>query len=325
MKKIALIGAGQLGSRHLQALAKTDIPVMLHVVDPNETSLQVARERYLEIPKNKNISSIDFLPGIDNLNEDYDLCIIATRADVRFQIFQELTSKINVSHIVLEKVAFQSEQQFEDAKKLMSQKDISSWVNFPRRMFPLYEQLKEYLSDSEEIECCVRGGDWGLACNALHFIDLLAFFASDAKYELDISGLDPRVWPSKRAGFIEMTGKLVGTFSKGSQIRLESIANSVELSEIVINTSDLEIIINEAHGSATIFKKENKWNKETLRFKIPFQSELTHLVAKEILETGTCRLTDFDESCALHIPYLHAIKKHIETVEHRKYGSCPIT
>jgi len=109
MKRVALIGTGQLGSRHLQALSKIDIPFELQVVDPSEDSLRVARERYLEIPENHNIYSIDFLTEIDGLNANLDLCIIATNADVRFKVFQALVSNKKVSYIVFEKIVFQSE------------------------------------------------------------------------------------------------------------------------------------------------------------------------------------------------------------------------
>ena len=34
MINVALIGAGQLGSRHLQALALSEIPMNIEVVDP---------------------------------------------------------------------------------------------------------------------------------------------------------------------------------------------------------------------------------------------------------------------------------------------------
>ena len=112
MKNIALIGVGQLGSRHLQALAKIDIPVILQIVDPNTDSLKLAQGKYLEIPKNHNIHSIDFLTKIDELTANLDLCIIATNSDVRFKVFQELVSKKKVPYIVFEKIVFQSEKQF---------------------------------------------------------------------------------------------------------------------------------------------------------------------------------------------------------------------
>ena len=325
VKTIALIGAGQLGSRHLQALAKIDIPVRLQVVDQSKDSLKIAKKRYLEIPKNTNIHSIDFLTGIDGMNANLDLCIIATNADVRFKVFQELVSKKKVSYIVFEKIVFQSEKQFEDAKKLINQNDISCWVNFPRRIYPIYQELKKNFDENENIVFHVSGGDWGLACNGIHFIDLLAFLTADSIYKLDVSGLEPKIWASKRAGFIELAGRLTGTFSDGSQIILESLSNSHMPTSLSINSSHVKIDINEIKGLGTIARTDNNWKEERLTFKVPFQSELTHLVAKEILKTGACKLTNFDESYVLHVPYLDAIKKHIESVEHRKYDSCPIT
>ena len=325
VKKIALIGAGQLGSRHLQALAKINIPVMLQVVDPNKDSLKVARERYLEIPKNTNIHGIDFLTEIDDLNAEVDLCIIATNADVRFTVFQELVSNKKVSYIVFEKIVFQSEQQFEDAKNLINQNGISCWVNFPRRIYPIYQELKKNFDENENIEFHVSGGNWGLACNGIHFIDILAFLTNDSIYKLDVSGLEPKIWPTKRVGFIELTGKLTGIFSGGSQIILESLSNSRTPTSISINSSHIRIDIDEVQGLGKVARRDNNWKEESFYFEVPFQSELTHLVAKEILESGTCKLTNFDESYVLHVPYLDAIKKHVESIEEQKYDCCPIT
>lgn len=325
MKKIALIGAGQLGSRHLQALAKIDIPVMLQVVDLSKDSLKVAQKRYLEIPENHNINSIDFLTEIDGLNANHDLCIVATNADVRFRVFQELISKKKVHYILFEKIMFQSEQQFEDAKILINQNGISCWINCARRMFPIYNQIKEIMAEDSKINMQISGGDWGLACNGIHFIDLLAFLSHDTSYKLDVTDLDPRVWQSKRKGFIEVTGKLTGIFSNGSRIELESIAGSEEPTRISINNSQVKAVLDEGRGVAKISRREKNWNEEISEFKVPFQSELTHLAAKEILEGGTCKLTGFIESSLLHQPLLEAIKNHIEIVEHRKYHRCPIT
>lgn len=325
VKKIALIGAGQLGSRHLQALAKINIPVMLQVVDPSKDSLKVARKRYLEIPDNDNLHQIDFLTEIDGLNAEVDLCIVATNADVRFTVFQELVSKKKVSYIVFEKIVFQSEKQFENAKTLINQNDISCWVNCARRMFPIYDQIREMMAEDNKINLQISGGDWGLACNAIHFIDLLAFLSHDTSYKLDITGLDPRVWQSKRKGFVEVTGKLSGIFANKSRIGLESIAGSEKPVRISINHSQVKVVLDEGRGVAKISRREKNWNEELLEFKAPFQSELTHLAAEEILESGTCELTAFKESSILHQPLLKAIKKHVESIEKRKYDRCPIT
>jgi predicted dehydrogenase len=51
MKSIVIIGAGQLGSRHLQALRLIDEPIRIQVVDPSHESLKVAEERFNQVKK----------------------------------------------------------------------------------------------------------------------------------------------------------------------------------------------------------------------------------------------------------------------------------
>ena len=46
MNNICIIGAGQLGSRHLQALKMVLQPLLITVVDPSSESLKMAEERY---------------------------------------------------------------------------------------------------------------------------------------------------------------------------------------------------------------------------------------------------------------------------------------
>ena len=49
MFKILLIGAGQLGSRHLQGLLKFQKKQFIYVLDRSEDSLTVAKKRAAEI------------------------------------------------------------------------------------------------------------------------------------------------------------------------------------------------------------------------------------------------------------------------------------
>ena len=46
MALIKIVGAGQLGSRHLQALQSIRTPLDIHVIDPSPESLKVAEERF---------------------------------------------------------------------------------------------------------------------------------------------------------------------------------------------------------------------------------------------------------------------------------------
>lgn len=52
MYHIAIIGAGQLGSRHLQGLKRAQIPMKIQVVNNALQALEVAEERYEQVDPN---------------------------------------------------------------------------------------------------------------------------------------------------------------------------------------------------------------------------------------------------------------------------------
>ncbi len=95
MRTIAVIGAGQLGSRHLQAIAKIDIPVEVQVIDPSHESLNIAKERFDQIPLNPNVNRVSFSESLDDVHSEIDVCIVATNSDVRALVIKELLLRKN--------------------------------------------------------------------------------------------------------------------------------------------------------------------------------------------------------------------------------------
>ena len=85
MINIVLIGAGKLGSRHLQALAKIGIESNIFVVDPSAESREIAFARYNEVQVNSNIKHLEFKDDISDLKiQRADVAIIATSSEIRF-------------------------------------------------------------------------------------------------------------------------------------------------------------------------------------------------------------------------------------------------
>ena len=325
MKNIALIGAGQLGSRHLQALAKIDLPVFLQVVDPDPSALRTVQQRYLDVPLNPKVRCATFTVRPEILEPVLDLCVVATNSDVRLQVLRDLLSTRKVNNLLLEKVVFQSAKDFREAKSLLEDHNVKCWVNCPLRMYDFYRNLKKYFPSDDPLNCEVRGGDWGLGCNAIHYIDLLAYYAEDSYCEVDSGGLDLCIHQSKRSGFIEFTGMLKVVFSGGARLNLVSIAASDEPKIMTLESSRAKVVIDPIKGVAKLSTGKGKSKVQEIQFCVPYQSELTHLAATEIIEKGSCQLTRFDESAALHIPLLRALSKHVEKVEGRICERCPIT
>ena len=61
-KRILLIGAGQLGSRYLQGIAKSNLDIDITVSDPSKKSIELSQERLLEVENNHKIQFVNSLP-----------------------------------------------------------------------------------------------------------------------------------------------------------------------------------------------------------------------------------------------------------------------
>jgi len=250
MYKIAVIGAGQLGSRHLQGLAKIDFPVAVSVVDPSTASLTLSHERFSQTPQRGNVVRIDFETSLGHLCGDIDLAILATTADVRAAATRELLDNTTVRNILFEKILFQAETDYDSIANLLERKKINAWVNCARRVFPFYLELRKVISDHERIVLTVQGGEWGLACNAIHFIDLIAFLSTEYEARFICDTLDKELIDSSRKNFVELTGTLQGRYSNGSEFYLHARRKSNAPHIMTILGESIELVIDEGAGTA---------------------------------------------------------------------------
>lgn len=324
MYKIAIIGAGQLGSRHLQAVAKSDVSISIEVVEPFEQSRSVAKQRFEEVPANDNIVSIKFLESIRYLSDELDLAIIATNSDVRSAVTIQLLSSKKVKNLILEKVLFQKEKEYHEIAKILAETQTRCWVNHPRRIFPFYQALKTKLSGAKQIDFSVSGGTWGLACNGLHFLDLFEYLSNTAVTKIDTRYLDKHILETSRKGYIEVSGKLIGNIGE-STFSINCFESHSPL--LITITSDvLNIQIDESCGWSKIAEQSNAWHSVFQEGKIIYyQSELTHLVLHDILIADNCTLPTYNKAMNLHLPFIASLMEHINRFSETKFDHCPIT
>lgn len=320
--KIILLGAGQLGSRHLQGLAKLDLKAEIWVVDPYEASLETALGRYNEVGP---LVSARFFKSLDETGiSEADLVVVATNADIRPVALDELLRKVSVRHLLLEKVAFQSVEIFKKNIKQLEDCNIKTWVNCPRRLYPLYLQLKSELNGVEELNMEVSGTDWGMGCSTIHFVDLFAFLTSDPDMSVTGHSLDKKLHTSKRPGFYELTGAIEFSNSRGKLRIVSEDKEGISL-QITITTPDVKIVINELAREYSLTSREAEPGSVKSSFLVPYQSSLTTEVAKDILNKGKCGLTEVHESLMHHEIILPVYTDHFSQLLGRKLDFCPIT
>lgn len=325
MKTILIIGAGEIGSRHLQALARSEAPFRIQVISRSATSLNIANERFLQVNNNASKHLVEYYTDLHQTRSKVDIAIISTNSDVRKDIIKNLLNKANVSYLIFEKVLFQKLEDFEEIEALLKQKGIRAWVNCFRRSIPFYKNIKKDLNESKKIYYTVQGGDWNLASNAIHFIDLFSFLTEETDIDIDINFLDKKIKESKRKGFMEFSGKLYCRTKRGSELVLLSESNLSAPFFTTIMSEQVFYIIDETAGNVKMTRENTAWKWEETNFKFYYQSEFTHLAVKEILETGSCSLTPFHNSALLHKPMIEGFICHLERITNQKWNFCPIT
>lgn len=307
MKNVAIIGAGQLGSRHLQALALHEEELNIYIVDPSEESLVICKKRYDQVDqlKTKNIYAGNY---VDILPKKIDFAIIATTSVQRLAVLKQLLSHSKVRYLLIEKFLFPEVTDYKEALTLISDNNVEAYVNCVRRTWPIYQEIKKTTSTEPYVKMTVKGSNWNMASNSIHFLDLF-FYLSRAK-ELNISAnaLDKELLTNKRDGYMEVSGTLRG-ISQHGQISLTSDKLGSSLIEITIESNKYKHIIFEGTGKSRVYIDNKKYR--TKDFNVLKQSELTHIIFKQLIENNTCDLVPFEESVNHHLFLLKALNEFL--------------
>ena len=326
MPTIVIIGAGGIGSRHLQSLSKIKIPLQIFVVDPILKALKIAKNMLEEsTPPYNHSKHTKYISNIKSIPKSIDIAIISTNADVRKIVFTDLVQLVKVKYVIFEKVAFQSVEEFQEVIRILDDLEIKSWVNCTRRMFPFYKKLRDIFSTENKVEIHYSGSNWGLGCNSIHLLDLFAYLTGQYHLTIDSSGLDKKMYPAKRNNVIEFGGKLTAKTQRNDLLTIIDYKESHEKINKIIASENFHYNFLHSEGKVIFKSKDCGWLNNNSTFSIPYQSELTHFLVMDLLNSGICDLTPIYESFEIHKSMLEAFRKHLNGVTGEYYTRVPIT
>jgi len=317
--KILISGAGQLGSRYLQGLASCRYPLSIIVQDKSQDSLDRARQRWSEVINPECTYNISFQLSLNSIPESIDIAIVATNADVRSYVVRDILRHTLVRYWVLEKVLSQDKQGLDEIAEQL-QYASGAWVNTSRRMMSWHQNIRSTRGFNNPMTFNVNGGDWGLACNAIHFLDLFAWWSGETLESIDVSLLSAQWKESKRLGYKEITGMLQAKYSGGSSAKL-SANSEKEVSPILIEISDgnLSWFINETAGTA---KRSDGLN---IHGSMLNQSKMSTSLVESIIANGSCDLPCLAESIAMHRIFIGGMLAHYRQMHNSDATFIPIT
>jgi hypothetical protein len=324
MKNIAIIGAGQIGSRHLQAMANLEGTAKVQLVDSSEESLGTAKERFFQVyQEDSKRIELKCHRAIDDLCGPIDLAIVATCSDVRAGVVKELTRKKEIKNLMLEKVLFQTVAEYFEVDDLLRKKDIPTWVNCWMREKDFYKKLKTQLNLDEKIQMRVEGSLWLMGSSSIHFLDLFSYLTECKNFNFIDCHLDREIIDSKRPGFKEFTGRLMGGNSQGHSLSLCCDSENDPYKIKIINGShEHEITDCVDHVVHRFFDGEEESIENV---EIPFQSQTTHRLVHKIINNRNCDLPSYRDSMNLHLPLIKVLIEHLQNITGDKVERCPIT
>lgn len=317
MYQVAIIGAGQLGSRHLQGLKTASSPLSITVIDSSDDSLKIAKERYDAIIPIGD-KTVQYAKSIENLPYQLDLVIVATSAKPRASIVKSLLNHSSVRYMILEKVLFTQLADYDEIGSLLNLKNVCCWVNCPRRMFGSYGIIKNSLNNTQPIRMEYLGKDWGLCCNSMHFIDVFMFLSQENGYTINTDGIEHEVYESKRPGYIELNGTLIISTVKGDELTLSCLPSNNQSAHVEVKNGFNYFSLDEMAG---ILIKDGK----EIKVETPYQSQTTGILADGILKTGYCPLSSFEKSALYHKVYIKKMLEKYNEITGGDSKTLPIT
>lgn len=297
-KRITIIGAGQLGSRHLQGLAWARTPLSITVLDRSPDTLAMARARWAEAegPVNRHEVKYGGVPPPDS-----DLAIVATTANQRDKVVETLAKLTNVGHWIIEKPLAQAPAQLDRLAAILGDRAV---VNTARRTMRWHNFIATALQGHAPFEVTVEGGGWGLACNAIHHVDLVRWWTSEEPTEIDISGLKKQWIESKRKGFSEVLGRIAIDYSGGSRLTMVCREDRAPLVHLIRTADGHQARLSEVEN---VFKG---FEGKVIAGRTELQSEMTGFVADAMLAGRSVGLPSFRPIASAERMLLTALIPH---------------
>ena len=273
--KICLIGVGNIGMRYVQGIAGKHPDAELFLVD------SPARIKKLE---KLQCGNVKLFTSLDEINISIDLFVVATSCEPRLSIYKQCLD-FNPQYIILEKYLFNRREEYEDCLSLTR---VPTFVNQWMYGSKTFDCLFEVEATSVELS----GSGWGLACNAVHWIDVFKRHMNITHLQVGADTTITKVFPSKRAGYEEIFGELV--FVDRDSDKTFKLIDRQDAS--LVNMQKIKV-----DGKVYIFDYSKIMKDEVVLSHFPYFSSLIGDIVGEIMDKGSCYLPLLEDSISQHL------------------------
>ena len=284
MTKIFVIGTGNLGKRHIQAIANLNIEFKLYCFD----SFESGRNSIFPFLKENKIKIDDIT--ICETEDQYlklvdadSILIHAATAQNRIDSLAKIIAQ-KPRAIIIEKPVCQQRDDYNKVLQLQKEYDVDVFVNYIAHMQSFYQRIIAEINPKENFLLQCNMPKWGIACVGIHQLELASWFFDLITYDLIHSELE-EVYQQKRAGFYDMAGSISVSCGANRKIILTN-SNWLNFASIQLIMADKIYSLHEEQKLLTILDKEtNELEKVKLDYR--YVSMYTNELIERILNNDT--------------------------------------
>jgi len=305
---LAIIGCGPIGQRHFQSILKSVYIHRVFLVEKSSNRLEECKKIFSE---NKKKKLVFFLKNINEIKEKLDFVIVATNSKNRFSTINDLYKYKSPKFIILEKFLFNRLSHFDKVRKLFNLNNTKVWVN--QWMSTDFSKLLNIFKEKDKIDIIVKGKNWNICSNAVHWIDFFHSANNRNKIILSKSNLKNLIIENKRKGFYETFGTLEFMGENKNKLLLECKFDKNKKRKSYITLFDkkirvkLSLNVNSLNGF--IF---DSGKKKIFNLKVKYLSERTSNLIESIFKKNKCSLPTYDQSVVHHKLIFQTFKKHFD-------------
>ncbi|QEC78074.1 Gfo/Idh/MocA family oxidoreductase [Mucilaginibacter ginsenosidivorax] len=215
MNNVIIIGTGNIGKRHLQALYRSDLEFEIVVYDVFKESLssvsQFCIDNKLDSARVTPVESFDKLLGF--INGD-SVVIVATTATDRINTLEPVIIR-KPKAIIVEKPIVQVEADYYYIQSIAESNQVPVYVNFIAHAQHFYREIYQNVKDAKEFSFYTNMPNWGMSTVGVHQFELFFWLFGIKEYEVVFSEVSS-VYEQKRKGFYDLAGSIVLSDKKGN-------------------------------------------------------------------------------------------------------------
>ena len=323
-KKILIVGCGELGSRHLQAVSRMKEVGEVYVVDSQRVSLERAKQRLGEVSDHNPAITYHWKESLEGIPPG-DCCIVATQAAGRERLIRLIAETVGYRRYLIEKIATQSIEEYESLMEFAQQSNLQIWVNCKTRAYGIHQLIKSKLKSNESIVFTRISGNFGLASNGIHSADLFQYYTQAPAILLTAARIDPILHTTKR-GQCDLSGTLLGYTSGGSELVITAAAGHEQPDLISITAASGRYLVDQFQQYALECSEQTQGRWSPILFKENWMvSEMTKGFVTDILTKETCLLPTLQQCYPAHEFILNALLPHFNELQKIDSVLCPVT